>query len=170
VRVVPKASIGKKSRARLDAKAYALRLIELRPRTVREIGDKLAKRGIDKAETEAAVIWLESIGLLNDEKFARDWIENRRHFRPMGVIRLRQELRAKGIAQDIINAAVSKYQQGADEIPAALDLAQRKMKLYRNLDRETAKRRLAGFLARRGYGIEVVKKVLKKCTLSDIFQ
>jgi regulatory protein len=151
-----------------NPKAYALRLLELKPRSVHEIRDKLAKKGIDKAEIEAVILDLETIGLLDDQKFARDWIENRQHFRPMGVIRLRQELFAKGIDREIVDQAISDYKSNADELPAALDLARRKMKLYRKLDAEAAKRRLAGFLARRGYEVSIVSKVLKELLKENI--
>jgi regulatory protein len=146
----------------INPKAYALRLIEMKPRSVHEIRDKLARKGVDKTEIEAVISGLETIGLLDDVKFARDWIENRQHFRPMGVIRLRQELFAKGIDREIVDQAIADYKSNADELPAALDLARRKMKLYRKLDAEAAKRHLAGFLARRGYEASIVSKVLKE--------
>lgn len=154
----------------VSAKNYALRLLELRPRSVHEIRDKLAKKGVDKPEIEAVCSELETIGLLNDVKFARDWIENRQHFRPMGVIRLRQELFAKGIDREIVDQAIIEYKSNADEFPAALDLARRKLKLYRKLDANAAKRRLAGFLARRGYEVSIVSKVLKELLKENILE
>jgi regulatory protein len=163
-----KGSKGMSSKENVSPKAYALRLIELKPRSVHEIRDKLAKKGIDKAEIEAVILTLETIGLLDDVKFARDWIENRQHFRPMGVIRLRQELFAKGIDREIMDQAIADYKSNTDEFPAALDLARRKMKLYRKLDAEAAKRRLAGFLARRGYEVSVVSRVLKELLKESI--
>ncbi|MDP2808323.1 MAG: regulatory protein RecX [bacterium] len=154
----------------LNPKSYALRLIELKPRSVHEIRDKLAKNGIEKAEIETVCSELETIGLLDDVKFARDWIENRQHFRPMGVIRLRQELFVKGIDREIVDQAISDYKSNADELPAAQDLARRKLKLYRNLDDNAAKRRLAGFLARRGYEVSIVSKVLKELLKENILE
>lgn len=148
--------------------AYALRLLEIKPRSVHEIRDKLVKKGIDKAEVERVCSELEAIGLLNDGKYARDWIENRQHFRPMGVVRLRQELFAKGIDREIVDQAIAEYKSNSDEFPAALDLARRKLKLYRKLDADAAKCRLAGFLARRGYEVSIVSKVLKELLKESI--
>ncbi len=133
------------------ARNYALRLIEMRRRSVKDVRDKLKVKGVTPADIDLVIDDLLSLGLLDDEKFARDWIENRQHFRPTGVVRLRQELFAKGIDREIVDQAIREYKSTADEFPAALDLARRKMKLYRKLDANTAKRRLAGFLARRGY-------------------
>lgn len=152
----------------MNSKAYALRLIELKPRSVHEIRDKLAKKGVDKGEVERIVSELQTIGLLDDVKFARDWIENRQHFRPMGVIRLRQELFAKGIDRETVDQAISDYKSNADEFPAALDLARRKIRLLSKLDANAAKRRLAGFLARRGYGPSIVARVLKELLKENI--
>jgi len=153
-----------------NPKAYALRLLELRGRSVKDIRDKLKVKGASPADIKLVVDDLVSLGLLDDEKFARDWIENRQHFRPMGVIRLRQELFVKGIDRGIVDQAVSDYKSNADELPAALDLARRKLKLYRKLDADTAKRRLAGFLARRGYEGSVVSKVLKELLKENILE
>ncbi|MDQ7798615.1 MAG: regulatory protein RecX [Candidatus Edwardsbacteria bacterium] len=144
------------------ARNYALRLLELRGRSVKDVRDKLKVKGASPGDIDLVIDDLLSLGLLDDEKFARDWIENRQHFRPTGVVRLRQELFAKGIDREIVDQAVREYKINSDEFPAALDLARRKMKLYRKLDSDTAKRRLAGFLARRGYEASIVSKVLKE--------
>lgn len=152
------------------ARNYALRLLELRSRSVKDIRDKLKIRKAAPADIDLVIADLLSLGLLNDEKFARDWIENRQHFRPTGVVRLRQELFAKGIGREIVDQAVREYKNNSDEFPAALDLARRKLKLYRKLDVDTAKRRLAGFLARRGYETSIVSKVLKELLKENILE
>lgn len=151
-----------------NPKAYALRLLELRGRSVRDIRDKLKLKGAPPADIDLVIDDLLSLGLLDDEKFARDWIDSRRHFRPTGVVRLRQELFAKGIDREIVDQTVREYKSNSDEFPAALDLAKRKLKLYRKLDTDTARRRLAGFLARRGYEASVVSKVLKELLKENI--
>jgi regulatory protein len=152
------------------ARAYALRLLEIRGRSVKEIRDKLKSKAADPKDIDSVVADLLSLGLLDDVKFVRDWIENRQHFRPTGAIRLRQELFAKGIDRAIVDQAIADYKSNTDEFPAALDLAQRKMKLYRNLARETAKRRLAGFLNRRGYGPVIVGKILKELLKESVLE
>ncbi|HBE74127.1 MAG TPA: RecX family transcriptional regulator [candidate division Zixibacteria bacterium] len=153
-----------------NARDHALRLLSIRPRSVREISDRLARKGFERTAVEAVVADLADLGLLDDRKFARDWIENRQHFRPTGVIRLRQELFVKGIDREIADQAVREYKNDADEFPAALDLARRKQKLFRKLDADTAKRRLAGFLARRGYESSIVSKVLKELLKENILE
>lgn len=153
-----------------NARDHALRLLSIRPRSVREISDRLARKGFERTAVEAVVADLAELGLLDDRKFARDWIENRQHFRPTGVIRLRQELFVKGIDREIADQAVREYKNDADEFPAALDLARRKQKLFRKLDADTAKRRLAGFLARRGYESSIVSKVLKELLKENILE
>jgi regulatory protein len=152
------------------AKNYALRLLEMRGRSVKDIRDKLKVKGVSPGDIDLVIDDLLSLGLLDDEKFARDWIENRQHFRPTGVVRLRQELFVKGIDREIVDQAIREYKNNSDEFPAALDLGRRKMKLYRKLDPDTAKRRLAGFLARRGYEASIVSKVLKELLKESILE
>ncbi|HAD82936.1 MAG: hypothetical protein A2509_11395 [Candidatus Edwardsbacteria bacterium RIFOXYD12_FULL_50_11] len=150
------------------ARNYALRLLEMRGRSVKDVRDKLKVKGVSPGDIDLVIDDLLSLGLLDDEKFARDWIENRQHFRPTGVVRLRQELFAKGIDREIVDQAIREYKSNSDEFPAALDLARRKLKLYRKLDVAAAKRRLVGFLARRGYETSIVSKVLKELLKENI--
>lgn len=146
----------------INARDYALRLLAIRPRSVREMRDRLQRKGYEKPEIEATVADLAELELLDDRKFAGQWVESRMALRPMGQARLRAELTAKGVDRGIIDAILSKYGSEFDEKSSALALARKKLRALKGLEPEVARRRLAGFLSRRGFTAGTVSLVLKE--------
>jgi regulatory protein len=102
---------------------------------------------------------LEEVGLLDDRAFAKAWAEGRAKAKGMGERLLAKELRGKGVKPEIIREAVKGI---GDEEERALSFARIKLERMKGLDKETAKRRLAGFLQRKGYAGEVVYDVVRK--------
>ena len=145
-----------------NPRAYALRLLALRPRTVRELRDKLARRGYPPEQCESLIADLSAVSLLDDAKYAQLWVESRTALRPMGASRLRAELMRKGISRELIDSALADSREERDEDGAALELARKKLRSMRSLTPDAARRRLAGFLGRRGYPGGVIAKVLKQ--------
>ena len=124
---------------------------------------------------------------IDDTEFARFWVGNRMTFNPRGPRLLRSELRQKGVAQEVVDAVLEEQsasqaeaEERAEEIKAiwgdtsgdapapgtdlanALTLATKKMRTYSRLDPQTARRRLSGFLMRRGYSYDIVSAVLRQ--------
>jgi regulatory protein len=129
---------------------------------VRELRAKLARKGFPPEQCDALVGDLSEIGLLDDAKYAQLWVESRAVFKPMGASRLRAELARKGIARELIDQALSDSREDRDEDGAALELARKKLRTMRSLEPDAARRRLAGFLGRRGFPGGVIAKVLKQ--------
>jgi regulatory protein len=129
---------------------------------VRELRDKLARKGYPQKQAAMLIDDLLAIGLLDDAKYAQLWIESRAVFKPMGASRLRAELARKGITRELIDQALSDSREDRDEDGAALELARKKLRTMRSLEPDAARRRLAGFLGRRGYPGGVIAKVLKQ--------
>jgi regulatory protein len=96
--------------------------------------------------------------LLNDEEFARYWVENRERFRPRGRFALRYELRQKGIPDTAIEMALQTVDEADSAYRAAHDRAHR----LGQLDRQAFRQRLVGFLRRRGFGYDVVKDAIDR--------
>ena len=95
------------------------------------------------------------------------WVESRIRTRPMGRYRLYQELIQKGIDRDLIEKTLNNYRE-EEEVKPAKELAQRKLKKsYQNLDEVTTKRRLYGFLQRRGFSYDTIQEVLKETKESE---
>ena len=142
------------------ATGSALNLLAQRPRSRQEVGSRLKQKGFAEPAVEEALQRLESWHYIDDADFARYWVENREANRPRGKRLLEQELRHKGVDREVARSAIEAAEP--DEFAAALELANGKMRSYANLDPQVARRRLAGFLGRRGYGFDVIGPVLRR--------
>lgn len=138
----------------------ALNLIAFRPRASGELARKLREKGYRAEAADAAVNRMQELGYLNDADFADRWIENRQEHRPRSRRMLQQELREKGIDAETIAEVMDEAE--IDEFGDALALAQKKAAGMMALDVETRQRRISGFLSRRGYGFDVIRKVLEQ--------
>lgn len=136
----------------------AIRLLTSRPRSVREIRDRLRRKEYDDVTIEHVIERLREWRYIDDEAFARYWVENRESNRPRGRRLLEQELRLKGIERQTVSTAIEEA--GIDESAGALAIARAKLRSYQGEETPVARRRLGAFLARRGYGYDVVKPVL----------
>ena len=100
---------------------------------------------------------------LNDRDFV--WIENRLRHRPRGARLLSQELRQKGVDREVIASVLEETE--LNEYDAALELARKRAQRLANLDERTRERRLSQYLARRGYGWDVIRPVLDEVWKGD---
>lgn len=136
----------------------ALAFLTSRPRSLREVRDRLKEKEIPPATIEAVVARLEGWGYVGDEGFARYWIENRTANQPRGKRLLRQELWRKGVERETVDQVLEEAE--IDEGGAALALARKRLGQLRGLDEQTQRRRLGAFLQRRGYDWPTVKGAL----------
>lgn len=149
----------------LRAKAYdqAVRFLAVRPRSVWEVRQKLERYRSRQNErlAESHIEWVTAKlleqGYLNDEEFARFWIEQRNQFKPLAPRALRYELLRKGIDERTIQTVL----EGAvDGETAALQAARGQMYRWQQLDEERFRQKMAAFLQRRGFTWAVVADVL----------
>lgn len=137
----------------------ALNLIAFRSRASGELARKLREKGYSAEAATTAVERMRELGYLDDARFAERWVENRQEHRPRSARMLQQELRQKGVDADTVAEVLSEVE--IDEVSDALVLARKKAAGMAALDQPTRHRRISGFLARRGYGFEVIRKVLE---------
>ncbi len=142
------------------ATGSALNLLARRPRSSQEVRSRLKQNGFAEPAIEEALQRLEGWNYVDDADFARYWVENREANRPRGRRLLEQELRHKGVDREVARSAIDAAEP--DEFAAALELANGKLRSYSGLDPQVARRRLAGFLGRRGYGFDVIGPVLQR--------
>jgi regulatory protein len=139
------------------AKLVATRQLAYRARSTAELRKTLADRGFSEdAITEVVERFLE-LGYLNDAEFARRWIASRDQIAPRGSRLLRQELRQKGIDAELADQSLAEAE--LDDLETARRLAERRMDRLRDLPPDKARQRLAGYLERRGFSHEVVRKI-----------
>jgi len=144
------------------AKGYVYRILARRMYTCKEIRDKLVERGYVDKIVEDVIATLERYGYLNDKTYAEEWIQSRMRSKPKGKVALRQELARRGIEKSIIENALDEAFNESREADMALDLARRKVRSYRDADPAASKRKLQGFLLRRGFSFEIVRDVVEK--------
>ncbi len=121
-----------------------------RARSRSELEAKLAGRGVP-AEIGARLLdRFEEVGLVDDAVFARSWVESRQASKGLARRALAQELRRKGIGDDVAREALDGVDP-EDELESARALVRRRLSRVASLDQATAVRRLSGMLARKGY-------------------
>ena len=137
-----------------DAESVARRILldalTGQARSRRELRDKLAKKDVPVELAERLLDRFTEVGLIDDEAFARSWVESRQRSRGLARRALAQELRRKGVDDDTARAALDDLAPEQEE-QAARTLVRKKLRSLRGVDHATATRRLAGLLARKGY-------------------
>ena len=130
-------------------------------RSRKELADKLAKKDVpDELATELLDRFTE-VGLIDDAAYARQWVESRHRSRGLAPRALAQELRRKGVGDEETKAALDQIDEG-DQREAARALVDKKLRSMSGLDHQVATRRLAGLLARKGYGAGLAFSVVRE--------
>jgi len=156
------------SEKKIKAREVALNLLSYRSRSEKEISEKLKKKGFSPENIEEVIADLKRVNLLDDYEFACQWIKNRLKNRPRGLTLLSQELLKKGIKREIIDEASEEFYPEDQEVEIASELIRKREKRYKGLDKKIARKRMSGFLLRRGFSYEVVKEVLEE--FADLFE
>lgn len=143
------------------ARNAAYRLLTYRPRSRAEIEAKLQEKEFDEAIIEQVLAGLVRLGYVNDRQFADQWTRSRIRLRGFGRRRIKGELRSKGIDQEIIREVFGEVLSEGKEIETAKRVVEKRLNTMQSLDRETRRRRLAGFLERKGFSFEIIGAVLR---------
>lgn len=145
-----------------DSREYAyqqaLKFINFRARSEAELRRYLVKRGVSQEFVDSTVDRLRSSGLVDDTNFARSWVENRNEFKPRSKRALAFELRIHGIGDELIEQALEDQDDESLAYVAALKQS-RKLKDLAWVD---FRRKLAEFLARRGFTYDVIAPVVTR--------
>jgi regulatory protein len=145
--------------AREIALQKALHYLGYRPRSVEEVRKNLEKHEIPAAVIDETIARLERENLVGDAKFAREWVENRSTFRPRGKRALSVELRQKGLSDAVIGEVL---EENLDEEALALNAAQKYARKLEGLEWIEFRKKMSGFLGRRGFGYDVISPVTRQ--------
>jgi regulatory protein len=147
------------SKGREQARAYAFLLLKYRQRSRKELETRLKLRKFPADVIEEVVDSLAGKGFVDDTAFAKAWIASRAGQR-FGQRRIRQELRVKGVAPEVIDQGLRALQEFSPEAETVRVLAEEKFRKLKDLDSQTAKRRIYAYLLRRGFPPETVIDIL----------
>jgi regulatory protein len=143
------------------ARSILLRRLSSAPRTRAELSSDLGKRGIPVDVAERVLNRFVDVGLIDDDAYARSWAESRQRTKGSARSVLRQELRAKGIAETAIVDALDGIDDDAER-ERARGLVEAKLRSMARLEPVVRERRLVSMLMRRGYHQSVALGVVRE--------
>ena len=134
----------------------ALNYLEYRPRSEAELKQHLLyKRRFQDESVTNAIARLKKLNLIDDRAFAENWTRDRIAFRPKSRLMIKRELLQKGVGFYIASEAT----QGVEDEAGAYKAGLKKARLLKGLEYPEFARRLAAYLARRGYAVDAVNSV-----------
>jgi regulatory protein len=143
------------------ARQICLRLLSAAPRTRAELAAALARRGVPEDAAAAVLARFTEVKLIDDELFARAWVESRHHGRGLAGRALGAELRQRGVASPEIEAALGQLSL-EQELVTARELVERRLSATAALPPLARMRRLTGVLARKGYSPRLAYRVVRE--------
>ena len=143
------------------ASAYdvAVRHLGSRPRSVAEIKRHLRSKRFDEDAQDQAIDQLRAQRYIDDEAFARYWVEQRERFRPKGDRALVSELLGKGVARETIDIVLGDAAPDA-EVERARSAIRRPLSRWLTLDEGERKRKIHAYLAGRGFSYDTIDEVI----------
>ncbi|GAA3547883.1 regulatory protein RecX [Aeromicrobium flavum] len=141
-------------------RTIAMDRLAARDRSRGELLDALARRKFPEDVATVVVDQLEYEGLVDDERFARLWVEQRGRSKGLARSVLRMELQRKKVASEIIDVVLEDVDPDGER-QAAHRLVQRKLRSVQGLDQSVQVRRLTAMLARKGYAPQVAFDVVR---------
>lgn len=142
----------------------ALSLLAFRARSAAELRKRLLAAGAPAGEVESTIARLLDQKLLDDADFARQFARTRSAGAGASRLRIRQELGRKGIARSVADEAITELEEeeGLDFSASVHRVAEKKWRTLQDsgLDEPTRRRRLYGFLARRGYNPDEIRAAM----------
>lgn len=139
----------------------ALRYLTTRDRTVSEMQTYLDSKEFGEADVDAAIERLLALGLLDDARYAKRFVETRLATKPVSKRHLYEQLRGHGLSETDIRAALSSVDDDT-EAENALAVAQKYARQFRALEPQKRRERVLGRLEARGYAYDVAKKAAEQ--------
>ncbi len=150
---------------REEAEALAKKVIydrlAVRAQSRSDLAQALAKKLVPGEVAAAMLDKFQDAGLIDDEEFARAWVQSRQSSKGLSSRVLAMELRQKGVDDEISKEVLAELDP-ADEIQAAHRLVQGKLRSMARFDDTTKIRRLTGMLARKGYSPQIAFEVVRQ--------
>ena len=151
----------KRKEALQKAKDTIFRLLKFRPRSEKEIRDRLNNKNFQKENIDGAIQYFKDLQLIDDRQFARNWISSRLQ-RPFGPNRIRFELKEKGIHADILQEELKSATSNFPEEEIVLALAKKRASLYKDIEKNKIEQRVYNYLVRRGFNNRAILKAIKQ--------
>lgn len=142
------------------AKNVLLHQLSRQAKTEHQLREVLIKREIPAEIIDKVIVRFTEAGLIDDRQVAQTIAHTRRATRGLSSSAIKRELAKKGVAAEIIEEVLGSF-AAEDELVTAIAIASRRIKALARLEPEVRKRRLLGFLARKGYPGSVAFAAIK---------
>jgi regulatory protein len=142
----------------IQAVDKAAHFLGYRPRSTAEVRRNLTDKEIPAEVIDKAVERLTAMGYLDDDAFARYWVQNRSEFKPLSNRALRQELRQKGVPNTVIDTVL----EDTSESELAYKAARTQLRRLKRLNRKDFHTKIASFLQRRGFSYSTARDVIQR--------
>ena len=143
------------------AHTIALNALVTRAKSKGELLAHLKKRGVADDVANAIIYRLQEAGLINDAEFAKAWTQSRHSAKKLSKRMIAGELRTRGVDQLSIDTALNEI-DGEDEYRMAFSLAMKKYSTMSRLDTEVQIRGIQSLLQRKGFGFDVIGRVIRE--------
>jgi regulatory protein len=141
------------------AHQQALRFISYRQRSTAEVQRNLEEHNFSEEVIQHTLERLQRNSLVDDNRFARLWVENRSEFRPRSRKALQFELRRRGVEDETIAEAIESVDDESMAYQAALKYSRKLTKLD---DWQSFRQKLSAFLGRRGFNYDVIAPIVRQ--------
>jgi regulatory protein len=149
-----------------NATQYALKLLSYKGRSVRELEERLKRKGFSDNMVSSTIGHLQQTGLLDDAALAENLKREAITTKFLSQYGAKQFILARGISREIVDS-IFRYDEKED-IKNAKKLIDKKMKIIESLPAKTIKRRLSHLLLRKGYSFEIIGAVLKQINVKEV--
>lgn len=148
--------------SRLHVYDRALNMLAFRARSSSELARSLVRKGEERPHVDWAIGRLLEQGLLDDEAFARSFARTKVVGGGQSRRRVQQDLARRGVSRSVSDEAIDTVfeEEAVDQRSIVEEAARKKLRSLAGLDPAVQRRRLYGFLARRGYEIDDIRAAL----------
>jgi regulatory protein len=142
----------------------AMNMLNFRSRATKELAQKLKQKGEAPEQITEALERLTKAGFLDDANYARQFTRSKISSAGFGSRRVSFELSRRGVARDVATQAIAEVKDHDQVVEGEVleKVAVKKLRSLARYEPEVQKRRLYGFLARRGFSSEDISKAMKK--------
>lgn len=137
----------------------SLKFISFRPRSEKELQNWFKRKEVGEETQKLVIKKLKHLGFLNDEEFAKWWIEQRTEFHPSGMRLIKMELKQKGISDDIVSR-ITSHISPISEFELAKKVVEKKLPRLKNYKGQELRKKLQNLLAQRGFSWEIIKELV----------
>lgn len=136
---------------------WSLKYLSFRSRSTKETKDYLLRKNFIEHTIDTVIQKLTDLKFLDDEEFAKAWIESRQKYKGRSKFILKRELRLKGLSEDMIEPLLKEAQ---DDFATAQTLFDKKKKTLGKLPSQEFKKKMGLFLQRKGFSFGIITKLL----------